>query len=52
MTVNIKISFNGEDAPRRGAFPSGGELGFTLEIPRALGIGARDYRSMDVYEAS
>ena len=39
MTVNIKISCNGEDAPRRGAFPSGGVLEFALEIPRALGIG-------------
>ena len=36
MTVNIKISCNGEDAPRRGAFPSGGVLEFALEIPRAV----------------
>ena len=43
MTVNIKKTFRGEDASRRGAFPSGDSIDFTLLIPRRLGAGVPSF---------
>ena len=36
----IKKSINGKDASKRGAFPCGTDIEFTVEVPRALGASA------------